>query len=311
MNIEIITLGEPLIEFSADREGSLCNSNLFVQGFGGDTSNFAVSAARSGARVGYITSIGSGPFGDALMELWRKEGIDLASVHRTDKYKTGLYFISRNNGKHEFTYHRKDSAASRMTPEILPVKAIRNAKILHLSGITQAISTSACDTNFEAMAIANESNTLVSYDPNLRTNLWHLDRAKAIINATVPKTDILFPSYDDACILTGLDSPEDIADFYLNMGAKIVVLKLGKKGALLADGKKIEYFTPYPVEQVDASGAGDTFCGAFAAEYVKGSCLEDCAVFAGTAAALSTTRIGCIASIPERKEIITAMELNQ
>ncbi len=308
MNPEIITLGEPLIEFSASTEGDLCDGNVFVQGFGGDTSNFAVSVARSGGKVRYITSIGTDPFGRALMALWKKEGVDVAAVDQTDQYKTGIYFISRNNGKHEFTYFRKNSAASRMTPEILPVDAIRNAKIFHLSGITQGISISACDTSSKALAIANESKTLVSYDPNLRTDLWDLDRARAMIHATVPKTDIFFPSFDDACLLTGLKTPEDITDFYLTLGTKTIVLKLGEKGALLAHGMKMDYFDPYPVEPVDASGAGDTFCGAFLAENVTGSSLDDCMRFAGTAAALSTTGIGCVAPIPTREKIVYAME---
>lgn len=308
MNPEIIALGEPLVEFSAAKEGGLCNSCLFYQGFGGDTSNFAVAAARAGGKTGYVTAIGADPFGRALMGLWEAHGIDVSAVQSSKKYKTGIYFISRGNGKHEFTYFRKDSAASRMTPEIVPVDTIRTAKIFHLSGITQGISSSACDTGSRALAIANASGTLVSYDPNLRLDLWDLDRARAIIHATVPKTDFLFPSYDDASVLTGLKKPGDIVDFYLGIGAKIVVLKLGEKGALLAMGKKREYFDPSPVDQVDASGAGDTFCGAFAAEYVKGTPLGDCIRFAGAAAALSTTGIGCVAPIPGRKAIIAAMK---
>ncbi|MCP4021213.1 MAG: sugar kinase [Desulfobacteraceae bacterium] len=305
---DIITLGEPLIEFSAAKEGGLSQNSIFYQGFGGDTSNFAVSAARSGARVGYITAIGNDPFGKALMNLWQQENIDVTTVQTTDQYKTGIYFISRNNGTHMFTYFRKDSAASRMTPDILPVRAIQNAKIFHLSGITQGISTSACDTAARAIAIANEAGTLVSYDPNLRTDLWHIDRARAIIHDTVPKTDILYPSFEDACLLTGLKTPEEILDFYHNMGAKTVVLKLGEKGALLGRAGEKEYFAPFQVDPVDASGAGDTFCGAFAAEYVNKSSIDTCVKYACTAAALSTMGIGCVASIPSRKKIAAAMD---
>ncbi len=307
MNPEILTLGEPLIEFSASKEGDLCNGNLFVQGFGGDTSNFAISAARSGSKVGYISSVGKDPFGNAFIKLWENEGIDVSAVYQSDQYKTGIYFISRNNSKHEFTYFRKDTAASRMTPDILPVDAIREAKILHLSGITQGISSRACDTNSRALSIARESGTLISYDPNLRTDLWSLERAKAMIHATVPKIDILFPSYEDACLLTGLTEPDEITDFYLNMEAKSIVLKLGEKVLILAHEAMIQKVEVFNVESIDTSGAGDTFCGAFAAEYVKENSLGKCMQFAGASAALSTRGIGCVAPIPNRQEVLSFM----
>lgn len=308
MSPEIITLGEPLVEFSSATEGILCSTSIFHQGFGGDTSNFAVSASRSGGSVGYITAVGADPFGDALIHLWKKEKIDVSAVQQMAQYKTGIYFIARRNGEHQFTYFREDSAASRMTHKILPVDTIRKAKILHMSGITQAISNSACQTNASALSIAKESKTLVTYDPNFRTTLWDLDRARNVVHDTVPEIDILFPSYDDAVLLTGLKTPEDITDFYLGLGAKTVVLKLGKKGTLLAHGKTVKYFPAFVVEQVDASGAGDTFCGAFAAEYTHNSPIEKCICFAAAAAALSTTKIGCVDSIPLREETIAAMK---
>ncbi len=308
MNPEILTLGEPLVEFNSASEGDLDNNTTFHQGFGGDTSNFAVSAARSGGSVGYMTAVGADPFGEALLQMWKNENIETGSIKQMEQFTTGIYFISRISGKHKFTYYRKGSAASRMTPEILPIDTIKNAKLLHMSGITQAISSSACQTNDRALAIAKESKTLVSYDPNLRTMLWDLEQARDIIHGTVPKTDILLPSYDDAVLLTGLKKPEDISDYYLNMGAKIVVLKMGKEGVLLAQGKTIKHFSPYPVKQIDASGAGDTFCGAFIAEYVNNSSIGNCIRYAGTAAALSTTGIGCVNSIPKRAEVLSALE---
>ncbi len=308
MNSDIITIGEPLIEFSAAKEGCLNNSSIFYQSFGGDTSNFSVSAARCGAKVGYVTSIGADPFGEALLNLWENEGIDVTHVKQESNYKTGVYFISRNSGSHQFTYYRANSAASRMTPEILPQDDIRQTKILHLSGITQGISSSACETNAKAIAIARESDTLITYDPNLRTDLWPIEKARAIIHNTVSYTDILMPSYEDARMLTALNNPEEICNVYLKMGAKIVILKMGQEGALLADGGKMEYFSPHPVDQVDSSGAGDTFCGAFAAEFVTGSPIEKCVQFAGIAAAISTKGIGCIAKIPRREDILSAME---
>ena len=308
MNPEIVTLGEPMIEFSSDREGGLCNGGVFHQGFGGDTSNFAVSASRSGGSVGYITQIGADPFGKALMDLWEKERIDTMGVTQIPDHPTGIYFISRSGGRHEFIYYREDSAAAMMTPQMLPVEMIRNAKIFHMSGITQAISKGACETNEKALAVARESGTKTSYDPNLRTNLWDLETARTVIHGTVPKTDVFLPSYDDAVLLAGLENPEEIIEFYLNMGAKTVVLKMGDKGVMLGLGNRVEQFPPYPVDAVYCSGAGDTFSGAFICEYIAGKPVDRCIRFAGAAAALATTRIGCTFAIPTREETNGIME---
>ena len=311
MNPDIIAIGEPLMEFSALNEGPLGSNSLFRRGYGGDTSNFAVAAARAGARVGYVTAVGKDPFGRSLIDLWEKEGIDVSSVQKSDQYSTGVYFISRHGGGHEFTYFRTNSAASRMTPDILPEDVLARTRILHFSGISQGISRSACDTCLRALDIAKKVGTLVSYDPNLRTRLWDLDRARTVIHGIVPQVDILFPSFEDACELTGLNSPDDIITYYRDLGAGIIVLKCGDQGALLSHDKTIQHFGPLPVEPVDASGAGDVFCGAFMAEYVRGSSLEDCMRFAGGAAALSVRGLGCVSSIPKREEILKALAENR
>lgn len=307
-DIDILSLGEPLMELSAKQEGRLDSVSTFAPGFGGDASNFAVAASRAGGNVGIITRIGEDPFGSAFMDLWDREGIDTTFVQRGSDGPTGLYIISRQQGKHDFTYYRVGSAASLITPAQLPEAAIQKARLLHVTGVTQGISTSACDSAFTAMKIAKEAGTLVSYDPNYRPTLWPLARARAVIHESISMADIVTPSMEEAEMMLGITKPELAAEKYLKMGAGIVALKLGADGALIATEKGMERVAPIHVDPIDCSGAGDAFAGAFVATYLEGRPLDWCARFAIVAAGISTTGLGCVAPIPVRKDILQYME---
>jgi 2-dehydro-3-deoxygluconokinase len=298
MQPDIISLGEPMLEFNAPEGGALSEVPGFLVGWGGDTSNFAVAACRAGGTVGYLTRLGADEFGDSFMALWQREGIDTAHIARDPQAATAIYFISRKGRQHHFTYYRRDSAASRMTPDFLPSDYIAAAKLLHVSGISQAISVSACDTVFAAIEIARRAGRVVSYDPNYRPKLWPLERARAVVHETCRLADLVFPSLEDARALSGQQSAEEISRFYLALGPKVVVLKLGADGAMLATADGVKAFPSARVESVDMSGAGDTFDGAFVVRYLAGRPLDECMRFANAAAALTTTGLGCVAPVP-------------
>jgi 2-dehydro-3-deoxygluconokinase len=303
MQPDIIALGEPMLEFNAEEEGALSEVRHFAVGWGGDTSNFAVAVSRAGGRVGYLTRLGDDEFGESFLKLWRREGIDVTRIEKDPDAFTAAYFISRKGKQHHFTYFRRGSAASRMTPGFLPRDYIAGAKLLHVSGISQAISASAGETVSAAIAMATSAGRLVSYDPNFRPKLWPLDRARAVIHETCRRADLILPSLDEARQLTGLAAPEEIAKFYLGLGPKVVVVKLGAEGALLATAEGLRKFSPYTVDAVDMSGAGDTFDGAFVAGYLAGRPMDECMRFANAAAAITTTGLGCVTPVPRLKEI--------
>ncbi|CEJ09995.1 2-dehydro-3-deoxygluconokinase [bacterium YEK0313] len=303
MPTDILCFGEPLGEFNQTRPGE----PGYLFGFGGDVSNCAIAAARSGARVGVIGAVGDDSFGRAFFELWQAEGIDTSYMRLVDGQQTGLYFVTHGADGHEFSYRRAGSAAARVTPDDLPLTAIRTAKVLHVSGISQAISESACDAVFAAIQAARSAGATISYDTNLRLQLWSLDRARAITNAAMRWADIALPGLDDARQLTGRDTPDAIADFYLEAGSKIVALTLGKEGALIAtaDGRKI--IRSIPVAAKDATGAGDCFDGAFLAEWLETRDPYRAGRYACAAAALSTTGYGAVAPLPKRADVLRAL----
>jgi len=147
----------------------------------------------------------------------------------------------------------------------------------------------------------------VSYDTNLRLRLWPLDRARAIIHAAVALADIVRPGIEDARHLTGLVDPDEIVDFYLAMGARIVALTLGPDGAIVATGERREVMPAIAVRLVDATAAGDMFDGAFLAEYLRTGDPFDAGRYANMAAALSTEGYGAVAPMPHRAAVEAAL----
>lgn len=299
--LDLLCLGEPMVEFNEQSDGR------WLYGFGGDVSNVAVAAARQGAKVGMATRIGTDGFGDDLFALWQAEGIDTSAVARDGGAPTGIYFVRHGAEGHSFSYRRAGSAASLISPASLPGNAIRAARCLHLSGISQAISASALEACEAAVDLARDAGALVSFDPNLRLNLWPLETARAAIHGMVPRSDFLLPGLDDARQLTGLDTPEDIVVRYLDLGAGCVALTLGADGVMLGDTSGIAHVPGRAARAVDASGAGDCFDGAFIARILAGDTPRAAAKYAVVAAALSVEGFGAVAPIPHANRVRTAL----
>jgi 2-dehydro-3-deoxygluconokinase len=185
---------------------------------------------------------------------------------------------------------------------------IAGAKFFHLSAIGQAISESARATGDAAIATARAAGVKVSYDTNLRLRLWDLETARKKIDETIARCDIALPSLDDSQQLTGLTEPDAIADYYLKLGAPLVALKMGSEGSLIATGSKRHRLPPHRVDAVDATGAGDTFDGAFLARLLEGDDPETAGRYANVAAALSTTGYGAVTPMPRKAEVVAALK---
>jgi len=299
---DVVALGEAMVEFNQTTAGQ----PNYLQGFGGDTSNAVIAAARAGARTAYLTRLGGDTFGQSLMALWAAENVSTAAVQQDAEASTGLYFVTHGPKGHEFSYLRAGSAASRMTPAWLQygaADAVRQAKVLHVSGISLAISASACDTAFAAMKLAKEAGTLVSFDSNLRLKLWPLDRALACTQHAVSLCDIFLPSLEDITALNGMTDPDAVVDWGHALGARTVVLKLGGEGALVSDGTRRERVPVHRVKLVDATGAGDCFCGNLLARIAQGDTVFDATRYANAAAALTVQGYGAVAPLPRPEQV--------
>ncbi|MFQ6094754.1 MAG: sugar kinase [Candidatus Bathyarchaeia archaeon] len=302
--LDIISLGEPMVEFCATSTGSLKDVKLFESGWGGDTSNMAVAAARLNKACGYVCRIGDDEFGRSFLEMWQREKIDTSHVIIEDGSFTGVYFISIvDGGEHDFTYYRKDSAASHLSPDDIDPEYIKGSRIFHSSGISQAISTSCREAVFKAAEIAKSAGAIFSYDPNIRLKLWPINTARAVVSYTIEMADIIMPSMEDVKLITGHSSSERAAKQILKMGPRIVAIKLGAEGSLIATEDEIIKAPGFTVNVVDTTGAGDAFDGAFLTGILEGLGLEKTARFANATAALKTLGKGAVAPLPRRSEV--------
>lgn len=292
MTPDILCLGEPLLEFNQQPDGN------YLPGHGGDTSNTAIAAARQGAKVGYVTHIGADTFGNSFMDLWATEGVDTSTVKQVSDAHTGIYFVTHGPEGHKFSYFRAGSASSLMRPDDLPVAALQATKILHVSGISQAISDSAADSVFEAIHLVKQAGGRVSYDTNLRLKLWPIERARAVIHAAMKQCNIALPGLQDAIDLSELEDPAEIVQFYLDLGPEVVALTLGSKGTLVATQDEQRLVPTHKIQAVDATAAGDTFDGAFLCRIVEGDTPFEAARYANAAAALATLDYGAVAPMP-------------
>ena len=283
----IFSIGEPMVEFNQ------LEDRHYMQGYGGDSSNMVIAAARSGASTAYFTRVGDDQFGRMLLDLWKREGVDTSAVIVDRAAPTGVYFVTHAPQGHAFSYLRAGSAASRMRPEELP--DLEKASVVHASGISMAISQSACDTVLAAFEGAKRK---ISFDSNLRLKLWPLERAREMIGKAAAMADYFFPSLEDAQALSGAKSPEENLEWAHSLGAKTVFLKLGADGVLVSDGTRQERIAGVKVKALDATGAGDCFCGAALARLAAGDSVWEAARYANAAAALATTGFGAVDPLP-------------
>jgi 2-dehydro-3-deoxygluconokinase len=305
--VDLLCMGEPMLEFNqlpAQPDGS----RHYLEGHGGDTSNAAIAAARQGARVGYITALGLDMPGDSFMALWAREGVDASTVIRTDRWLTGVYFVTHDVQGHHFLHYRANSAAAMFTAADLRQPAIAAARMFYVSGISQGISNSATDAVFAAIDIARRNGVKVAYDTNYRPRLWPPARAAAVMHAAMALTDYALPGIEDVRIMTGLTDPDAMLDFYLRLGPKVVVLKMGESGAYLATPEHRICVPKHDVQVVDATGAGDTFCGSFLARILAGDAPEQATRYASVAAALKCTGYGAVAPIPHAAEVFAVLD---
>jgi 2-dehydro-3-deoxygluconokinase len=303
-SFDIVALGEPMVEFNqtGEQEG-----RSYLQGFGGDSSNFAIAAARQGARVAYVSALGDDPYGRMLRDLWQREGVDASAVTTNADAFTAIYFVTHDAQGHHFHFFRSGSAASRLRAQDLPRAMIESSRVLHLSGISLAISAQACDTGFAAIEMARAAGVRVSFDTNLRLKLWPIARARAVMNEALRQCQIALPSYDDLSAITGLMEPDALVDHCLRLGAEVVALKLGEQGAIIASTGERHRIAPHACRPVDATGAGDTFGGAFVARLVAGDSLAEAGRYAAAAAALSTEAYGAVEPIPRAAAVRAAL----
>lgn len=259
---EVVLLGEPMTMFHANDVGAIEDVSEFTRSLAGAEVNVSIGLRRLGYDVTYITKLGTDPFGKYIYRALEREGIGRDFITFDQEHSSGLVMKSRvAHGDPVVEYYRKNSAASHITPADVEHVCFAGVRLIHITGIMPAISESACASTYRLVQKAKQEGIYVSFDPNLRPQLWHnTDVMVRTINDLASHADLVLPGIGEGKILTGSDDPDDIADFYMDMGVRTVIIKLGAAGAYCCDGKNRVTVPGYRVERVvDTVGAGDGF----------------------------------------------------
>ncbi|MEJ1197979.1 MULTISPECIES: sugar kinase [unclassified Streptomyces] len=268
--VDVVALGESMVTFLPSVPGRLADVPSFDRAIGGAESNVACVLAAAGHSARWVGRVGADGFGDHLVEAIGAYGVDVTAVRRDPGRPTGVYFRTagdRATDAHEVAYYRAGSAASAMSARNMDLDAIRSGRVLHLSGITPALSAD-CLALMRELTARRPGRPLVSFDVNHRPGLWRgPDDGSRVLLELARGADIVFVGEDEAWGLGGAEAvraalPEP----------ELLVVKQGATGATAfhrttgADGTKAHHVTSVPALTVDvvaAVGAGDAFAAGF------------------------------------------------
>ena len=300
----VLTFGEALVGYSSPQPG-LRRARTFKRFPGGADLNVAVGLGRLGTRARWASVLSEDQHGDYLVDVLAELGIETVTTRRPGP--TALMFkAGGGTGDPEVLQVRAGTAFARHAADLLTDDAAlwRGITHLHLTGIVLGISAEARAAAIALLDAAEDRGLPVSFDPNLRLNLWpSVDDLRTALNAVAGRATILLPGLAEARLLTGLTEPAAIADHYLADGAAEVVVKLGREGAQTWTTRDTARSRSFDVRPVDTVGAGDGFAAGYLDGFVRGLDLQGRVDQAAAVGALVTTRPGDLAAMPSRAEV--------
>ncbi|WP_156157909.1 sugar kinase [Gordoniibacillus kamchatkensis] len=271
---DVITFGETMSLMYPEGSRGLGTGGKLEQSFGGAESNVAIGLARLGCRVGWFSKVGDDPLGAGIVKGMRGEGVDVSRVLRTSSAPTGLMLREAVRGKLSVYYYRAGSAASKLAPADIDEAYIGEASILHLTGITPALSASCLDAAFAAVAAAKRQGVKVSFDPNLRLKLWTIEAARPVLLKLAEQADYFLPGYDELQLLYGTDDEAAILQRLRQLPGVSIVKSAGAENWIVTGDGIVKVPFAKAERVVDTVGAGDGFCAGFLAGLAKGYGLE-------------------------------------
>ncbi|MDV5148067.1 sugar kinase [Streptomyces sp. SBC-4] len=308
---DVVCLGESMVTFLPSRPGRLADVPSFARAIGGAESNVACALAAAGHRVKWVGRVGRDGFGHHLVETIGAHGVDVTSVTRDPHRPTGVYFRTdddRATDAHEVVYYRAGSAASAMSPTTVPYDSVAGARVLHLTGITAALSED-CLALMRELTAPRPGRPLVSFDVNHRPGLWRDGSAPEVLLELARRADLVLVGADEAKTLWGLRDPAAIRGVLPEPA--VLVVKRGGEGAVAFERGgtpsgaecRPDTVTSVPAPRVDVVapvGAGDAFAAGFLSATLRGLDTDTRLRHGHLMAAAALTVPGDVAAPPRR-----------
>ena len=307
-----ILVGEPMGLFIAQEEGKLSDVSGYSMAVAGAEFNVAVGLARLNLPVTYLTRLGEDPFGQKIVRTLQRNGIGSEFVSFSKERSTGFMLKSKvSTGDPKIFYFRKGSAASTLSKEDVDRMDFSGYGFVHLTGIFPALSESTKEASFYLIKKAREHGLTVSFDPNLRPQLWpDTETMVQTLNEFAALSDYVLPGEAEGELLCGDRDPRKFGQFYLERGAKAVVTKMGSRGAYLMTEQDQELVPGFSIEKVvDTVGAGDGFAAGILSALMEGKNLYEAVRRANAVGAIQVTSIGDNDGLPSRAQLAGFMGL--
>ena len=307
-----ILVGEPMGLFIAQEEGELSDVSGYSMAVAGAEFNVAVGLARLNMPVTYLTRLGEDPFGQKIVRTLQRNGIGSEFVSFSNERSTGFMLKSKvSTGDPKIFYFRKGSAASTLSKEDVDRMDFSGYGFVHLTGIFPALSESTKEASFYLIKKAREHGLTVSFDPNLRPQLWpDTETMVQTLNEFAALSDYVLPGEAEGELLCGDRDLRKIGQFYLERGAKAVVTKMGSRGAYLMTEQDQELVPGFSIEKVvDTVGAGDGFAAGILSALMEGKNLYEAVRRANAVGAIQVTSIGDNDGLPSRAQLAGFMGL--
>lgn len=312
--LDIVSLGEALIDFFAVKSGvSLNDVSEFRRVAGGAPANVAVGAARMGLKTSFIGRVGDDEFGHFLKNTLAENKVDVSQMQFDSRVRTGLAFVALPTpNTREFLFYRNPSADMMLDSKEFNKTFIKDTKVFHFGSIT-LISEPGRTSTYDAINLAKSNGAVISYDPNLRLNLWPCaEEAKNKIIEAIPLADIIKVNDEEIFFITGEKDIKKGIQKLISKGPKLCIVTMGAKGCIYSTSKYTGLMPAFKVRTVDATGCGDSFVAGLLAGVAERGL--DCLIgdqrkivyvlkFASAAAAITSTRKGVIASLPCRADV--------
>lgn len=301
---EVISMGNMLVEIMRIQlDEPLNQAGTFTGPYpSGDTPIYIDSVARLGHSAGFIGAVGKDDFGRCLLDRFERDGVDFTCGKELPDQTTGVAFVAYfKDGSRKFIFHMRYSAAGRLAPDYLQAGYLQQAKWLHLTGCNLAMSDSSKQTCYQAMQMAS-ATAHVSFDPNIRPELLSVEEIRQLCQPVIQRADFIFPSLGEAAMLTGASNDEAGIHQWLAQG-KTVVLKMGARGSRIFHQGEVIEIPGFAVQEVDPTGAGDSFSAAFTVAMLEGMPLASAGRFANAVGALAVTKKGPMEGAPTRAEV--------
>jgi sugar/nucleoside kinase (ribokinase family) len=301
---EVISMGNMLVEIMRIQLDEPLNEvGTFTGPYpSGDTPIYIDTVARLGHPAGFIGAVGKDDFGHCLLERFTRDGVDFSCGRVLPDHTTGVAFVAYfKDGSRKFIYHMRYAATGQLGPDYLDKDYFSQAKWLHITGCNLAMSQTSQRACYLAMDYL-PAGAQLSFDPNIRPELLSAAEIRELCGPVIQRAGFILPSLGEAAMLTGAASDEAGITQWVAQG-KTVVLKMGAQGSRIYRGSEQFDAPGFQVQEVDPTGAGDSFSAAFTVAMLEGMPLPTAGRFANAVGALAVTRKGPMEGAPTRENV--------